>query len=55
MIRLFWAASLPQPADVLPNVTLLRPEHGGHAGFPGRDDLDWLPDTLLRYFALVLP
>lgn len=49
------AASLPRPADVLPNVTLLQPEHGGHAGFPGRADLDWLPDTLLRYFDLVSP
>lgn len=44
------ADSLPTAADVSGAVTLLQPEQGGHAGFPGRADLDWLPDTLLRYF-----
>ena len=44
------AESLPQASDVSPSVTLLQPEYGGHAGFPGTADLDWLPDTVLRYF-----
>jgi hypothetical protein len=44
------AESLPQASDVSPSVTLLQPEYGGHAGFPGMADLDWLPDTVLRYF-----
>ena len=46
------AESLPQAGDVSPSVTLLQPEYGGHAGFPGTADLDWLPDTVLRYFDL---
>ena len=29
-----------------------QPAYGGHAGFPGTADLDWLPDTVLRYFDL---
>ena len=44
------AESLPQAGDVSPSVTLLQPAYGGHAGFPGTADLDWLPDTVLRYF-----
>ena len=44
------AESLPKAGDVSPSVTLLQPEYGGHAGFPGTADLDWLPDTVLRYF-----
>ena len=44
------AESLPQASDVSSSVTLLQPEYGGHAGFPGTADLDWLPDTVLRYF-----
>ena len=46
------AESLPQASDVSSSVTLLQPEYGGHAGFPGTADLDWLPDTVLRYFDL---
>ena len=46
------AESLPKAGDVSPSVTLLQPEYGGHAGFPGTADLDWLPDTVLRYFDL---
>ena len=44
------AESLPQASDVSSSVTLLQPGYGGHAGFPGTADLDWLPDTVLRYF-----
>ncbi|OAM26919.1 MULTISPECIES: YheT family hydrolase [Eikenella] len=49
------AYSLPDAGDVSAAVTLLQPEYGGHAGFPGRADLDWLPDTVLRYFDLAAP
>ncbi|BCL74684.1 hydrolase [Jeongeupia sp. HS-3] len=47
------AAALPGEQDVSRWVTLLQPDEGGHVGFlsgppPGR--LDWLPNTLMRYF-----
>ena len=49
------AAALPTAADVSAAVTLLQPAQGGHAGFPARQHLNWLPDTLLQYFELVTP
>lgn len=49
------AAALPTPEDVSPAVTLLQPEHGGHVGFVSRDqgrlNLQWMPQTVLHYFA----
>ncbi|MDO4694366.1 MAG: alpha/beta fold hydrolase [Eikenella sp.] len=47
--------SLPQAHEVSDSVTLLQPEHGGHAGFPHARNLNWLPHTLLRYFELSPP
>ncbi|MBM3115133.1 YheT family hydrolase [Jeongeupia naejangsanensis] len=51
-------SALPGEDDVSPWVTLLQPEEGGHVGFlsgppPGR--LNWLPNTLLRYFQFHAP
>jgi predicted alpha/beta-fold hydrolase len=49
------AASLPSASEASRAVTLEQPAHGGHAGFlggpfPGR--LDWLPQRLVRFFAM---
>ncbi|MDO5059319.1 MAG: alpha/beta hydrolase [Neisseria sp.] len=44
---------LPSENEVSRQVYLLQPEHGGHVGFVsgfGRGHLNWLPDTLLRFF-----
>ena len=47
--------ALPNADEVSPSVTLLQPEHGGHVGFVSRDggrlNLQWLPQTVLSYFA----
>lgn len=46
---------LPTRADVSPSVTLMQPPTGGHVGFVSKDqgrlNLEWLPRTLLAYFA----
>ena len=47
------ARFLPAEHDVSPQVRLLQPEHGGHAGFVsggGLGHLRWLPETVLRFF-----
>jgi uncharacterized protein len=46
-------ASLPGERDVAPDVLLLQPEAGGHAGFlsgPFPGNLEWLPRRLLDFF-----
>lgn len=46
---------LPSDAEVSEQVYLLQPEDGGHVGFAagrGRGHLNWLPDTVLRFFDL---
>jgi predicted alpha/beta-fold hydrolase len=46
--------SLPGARDVAPDVLLLQPEQGGHAGFPSGPipgNLGWLPRRLLDFFA----
>ena len=46
--------ALPRPADVSASVTLLQPAHGGHVGFVsghGRGHLNWMPETVLRFFS----
>ena len=51
------ADSLPDAADVSPQVLLLQPPHGGHVGFVsgrGGGHLNWLPTTLLTFFTQVL-
>lgn len=51
------AGALPGAADVSPQVLLLQPAHGGHAGFVsgrGGGHLNWLPDTLITFFTQVL-
>lgn len=49
----FPAAHLPRAEQVSPAVTLVQPQHGGHAGFvggSGRGSLNWLPENLLAFF-----
>ena len=47
--------ALPTRADVSPSITLLQPPTGGHVGFVSKDqgrlNLEWLPRTVLAYFA----
>lgn len=45
------AHALPHAHEVAASVSLLQPEHGGHAGFPTARHLNWLPDTVLQHFA----
>lgn len=40
---------LPKPGDVPDNLTLDFPEHGGHAGFPGRKQ--WLARRVLEFLS----
>ncbi|WP_410499816.1 YheT family hydrolase [Chitinibacter sp. S2-10] len=52
------AHSLPGENDVSEHVQLIQPRNGGHVGFvsgwpPGR--LNWLPDTLLKFFQYHTP
>lgn len=47
------AQYLPNERDVSEQVYLLQPEDGGHCGFvsgSGRGHLNWLPDTVFRFF-----
>lgn len=50
-------AFLPSESEVSEQVYLLQPPQGGHVGFvsgSGRGHLNWLPQTLLRFFELHL-
>lgn len=45
--------SLPKAHEVSSAVQLLQPKRGGHLGFvsgKGKGNIDWLPDTILRFF-----
>ena len=49
------ASALPDYADVSAQVYLLQPAEGGHAGFIDSQqgvNLQWLPNTVLRFFEL---